>query len=73
MTFIFTFDEPETNLIWNILNSAQIAGKDAPILTGIFQKMQDSIRTQAQAAQESGEMRSDAAPVVEPEVENSIQ
>ncbi len=49
MTFNFTFTEQEINLIWNILNSCSISGKDAPILTNIFEKMQNSLREQAQA------------------------
>ena len=49
MTFNFSFTEQEINLIWNIFNSASISGKDAPILTNIFEKMQNSLREQAQA------------------------
>ena len=48
MTFNFTFSEQEVNLIWNIFNSCSISGKDAPILTNIFEKMQNSLREQAQ-------------------------
>ena len=48
MTFNFTFNENEINLIWNIFNTCNISGKDAPILTNIFQKMQDALRQQAQ-------------------------
>ena len=49
MTFKFEFNENEINLIWNIFNTCNISGKDAPILTNIFQKMQDALRQQAQA------------------------
>lgn len=49
MTFNFSFTEQEINLIWNIFNSCSISGKDAPILTNIFEKMQNSLREQAQA------------------------
>ena len=48
MTFNFSFNEQEINLIWNIFNTCNISGKDAPILTNIFQKMQDALRQQAQ-------------------------
>ena len=48
MTFTFEFNENEINLIWNIFNTCNISGKDAPILTNIFQKMQDALRQQAQ-------------------------
>ena len=49
MTFNFSFTEQEINLIWNVFNSCSISGKDAPILTNIFEKMQNSLREQAQA------------------------
>ena len=49
MNFTFEFNEPELNLIWNILNTCNISGKDAPILTNIFDKMQNTLREQAKA------------------------
>ena len=53
MTFKFEFNENEVNLIWGIFNTCNISGKDAPILTNIFQKMQDTLRQQAQAQAKS--------------------
>ena len=53
MTFKFEFNENEVNLIWGIFNTCNISGKDAPILTIIFQKMQDTLRQQAQAQAKS--------------------
>jgi len=52
MTFTFEFNENEVNLIWGIFNTCNISGKDAPILTNIFQKMQDTLRQQAAKSQQ---------------------
>lgn len=64
MTFTFEFNENEVNLIWGIFNTCNISGKDAPILTNIFQKMQDTLRQQAQ-------MQAKGKTVAEPEEEKN--
>jgi hypothetical protein len=67
--FVFAFHENEINLIWAILNNAQISGKDAPVLAGIFTNIQDSLREQMQNRQIQEESENAAPTVVEPEVE----
>ena len=52
MTFTFELNENEINLIWTIFNTCNISGKDAPVLTNIFQKMQDTLRQQAAKSQQ---------------------
>jgi len=64
MTFTFEFNENEVNLIWGIFNTCNISGKDAPILTNIFQKMQDTLRQQAQ-------MQAKGKTIAEPEEEKT--
>ena len=64
MTFTFEFNENEVNLIWGIFNTCNISGKDAPILTNIFQKMQDTLRQQAQ-------MQAKGKTIAEPEEEKN--
>ena len=39
--------EDEINLVWTILTNSNIAGKFAPTLSVIFNKLQDSVRLYA--------------------------
>ena len=73
-----TFTEDEINLIWAILTNSNIAGKSAPILTVIFNKIQESVNRvamQQQRMRQEQEMQKaaavqEAAPVQEEKTES---
>ena len=56
-----TFTEDELNLVWSILSNSNIAGKFAPTLSVIFNKLQDSVRYNAMQQQREKVMQEQAA------------
>lgn len=60
--------EEEINLVWSILSNSNIAGKFAPALSVIFNKLQDSVRIAAiqQQREKMMQEQNTTAPITNP-------